>query len=49
MGAPYMKFYGRAAEIVMKGGYRRQVSLSHEKDMAIAIVLLEKSKNIVNL
>ena len=49
MGAPYMKFYGKAAEIMLKGGYKRQVSLSHEKDVAIAIVLLEKSKNIVNL
>jgi len=49
MGAPFFNFYGRAAEIVFSGGYTAQVSLSHEKDTAIAIVLLEKSKNLINL
>ena len=49
LGAPYFKFYGKAAEIVMAGGYRAQVSLSHEGDTAIAMVLLEKGLNIINL
>ncbi len=49
MGAPYFNFYGKAAEIIFKGGCTAQVSLSHEKDMAIAIVLLEKGKNLKNL
>ncbi len=49
MGAPFFNFYGRAAEIILEGGYNAQVSLSHEKDMAIAIVLMEKSKNLINL
>lgn len=48
-GAPYFNFYGKAAEIIFNGGYTAQVSLSHEKDMAIAIVLLEKGKNLKNL
>lgn len=49
LGAPYFNFYGKAAEIVMAGGYRAQVSLSHEGDTAIAMVLLEKGLNIINL
>ena len=49
LGAPYFNFYGKAAEIVMAGGYKAKVSLSHEGDSAIAMVLLEKSVNIVNL
>ena len=49
LGAPYFNFYGKAAEIVMAGGYKAKVSLSHEGDNAIAMVLLEKSVNIVNL
>ena len=44
LGAPYFTFYGSAADIVLAGGYRRQVSLSHEGDTAIAFVLLEKSE-----
>ncbi len=49
LGAPYFNFYGKAAEIVALGGYSAQVSLSHERDTAIAMVLLEKTKNIINL
>ena len=49
LGAPYFNFYGKAAEIVFKYDYRASVSLSHEEDKAIAMVLLEKGKNIVNL
>ena len=49
LGAPYFNFYGKAAEIVFKCDYRASVSLSHEEDKAIAMVLLEKGKNIVNL
>jgi phosphopantetheinyl transferase (holo-ACP synthase) len=41
--------YGKAADIVFKCDYRASVSLSHEEDKAIAMVLLEKGKNIVNL
>ena len=41
-GAPYFNFYGKAAEIVSKAGYNAKVSLSHEGDNAIAMVLLEK-------
>lgn len=43
LGAPYMQFYGKAADIMLQGGYTAQVSLSHESDMAIATVLLEKT------
>lgn len=49
MGAPFFNFYGKAAEIMLAGGYNASVSLSHEQDLAIAIVLLEKSKNLVKL
>jgi len=49
MGAPYFVFSGRAAEIMLQGGYTAQVSLSHEGDNAIAMVLLEKGKQIINL
>ncbi len=49
LGAPYFNFYGKAAEIVLAGGYKAKVSLSHEGDMAIAMVLLEKTVNIINL
>lgn len=49
LGAPYFNFYGKAAEIMALGGYSAQVSLSHERDTAIAMVLLEKTKNIINL
>ena len=49
LGAPYFNFYGKAAEIVFKCDYKASVSLSHEEDKAIAMVLLEKGKNIVNL
>lgn len=42
MGAPFMKFYGAAADIVLKNGYTPRVSLSHERDTAIAVVLLQK-------
>ena len=49
LGAPYFNFYGKAAEIIAKGGYNAQVSLSHEGDSAIAMVLLEKQKNLINL
>ncbi|MBR5520364.1 MAG: holo-ACP synthase [Oscillospiraceae bacterium] len=49
MGAPYFNFYGRAAEIMLAGGYTARVSLSHEKDTAIAMVILEKGINIKKL
>ena len=49
LGAPYFNFYGKAADTVLKNGYEAKVSLSHEGDSAIAFVLLEKKKNIVNL
>ncbi len=42
LGAPYFNFYGRAAQIMAQHGYSAQVSLSHEGDTAIAMVLLEK-------
>ena len=47
LGCPYFNFYGKAAEIMH--GYSAQVSLSHEKDTAIAMVILEKKINIINL
>ena len=46
MGAPYFNFYGRAAEIMLKNGCNAQVSLSHEQDNAIAVVLLEETKKL---
>ena len=49
LGAPYFNFYGKAAAIVAEKGYTAQVSLSHDDDMAIAMVLLEKSKNFIKL
>lgn len=42
LGAPYFNFYGKAADIVSSNGYTAKVSLSHEGDNAIAMVLLEK-------
>lgn len=42
MGAPYFNFYGRAAQLMAEKGYSAQLSLSHEGDTAIAMVLLEK-------
>ncbi len=44
LGAPYMRFYGSAAQLVAENGYTARVSLSHEGDMAIATVLLERTK-----
>ncbi len=41
MGAPYFNFYGKAADIVLKAGATFEISLSHEKDTAIAMVLRE--------
>ena len=49
LGAPYFCFYGNAADIVLKNCYDAKVSLSHEGDSAIAFVLREKKKNMVNL
>lgn len=48
-GQPYFAFSGRALDIILKGGYTAKVSLSHEGDLAMATVLLEKSKNIINI
>ncbi len=42
LGAPYFSFYGRAAQLMAENGYSAQLSLSHEGDTAIAMVLLEK-------
>ena len=47
LGKPYFSFYGKAAEIMV--GFSAQVSLSHEGDTAIAMVLLERDKTIINL
>lgn len=44
LGAPYFSFYGRAAQLMAEKGYSAQLSLSHEGDTAIAMVLLEKCK-----
>ena len=49
LGAPYFNFYGKAAEIVSANGYKAKVSLSHEGDSAIAMVLLEKTASIIDL
>ncbi len=49
MGAPYFVFSGKALEIVLSGRYTAQVSLSHEGDTAIAMVLLEKGMGIKKL
>ena len=49
LGAPYFNFYGKAAEIVSVNGYKAKVSLSHEGDSAIAMVLLEKTARIIDL
>ena len=47
LGKPYFNFYGKAAEIMM--GCSADVSLSHEGDSAIAMVIMEKDKTIINL
>ena len=49
LGAPYFNFYGKAAEIVKAGSYKAKVSLSHEGDNAIAMVLLEKTARVIDL
>ena len=49
LGTPYFNFYGKAAEIVSANGYKAKVSLSHEGDTAIAMVLLEETTRIINL
>ena len=49
LGTPYFNFYGKAAEIVSANGYKAKVSLSHEGDSAIAMVLLEETTRIINL
>ena len=41
-GKPYFEFCGKALEIVQQKGLTCQVSLSHEKDTAIAFVVLEQ-------
>lgn len=43
-GQPYFKFSGKALDIVLKGGYIPQLSLSHEGDLAIATVILQTEK-----
>ena len=48
-GAPYFNFYGRAAQIVFEKGYRFQLSLSHEGDTAIAMVLAERDESAANI
>lgn len=48
-GMPYFEFTGRAAQIVLTEGYRTQVSLSHEGDSAVAVVLLEKGFTVRKL
>jgi len=48
-GAPYFNFYGRAAQIVLEKGYRFQLSLSHEGDTAIAMVLAERDESAANM
>ncbi|MBQ3008055.1 MAG: holo-ACP synthase [Oscillospiraceae bacterium] len=49
LGAPYFVFSGKAAQIVAENGYSPQVSISHEGDLAIAIVLLAKTKILKKL
>ena len=44
LGAPYFVFGGRAKEIVEKKNLDCKVSLSHEKDKAIAFVVIEVKK-----
>lgn len=42
LGAPYFEFSGRAEQIVESRNLECKVSLSHEKDKAIAFVVLEE-------
>ncbi|MBE6894864.1 MAG: holo-[acyl-carrier-protein] synthase [Ruminococcaceae bacterium] len=44
LGAPYFKFDGRAKQIVEKNSLDCKVSLSHEKDKAIAFVVVEEKR-----
>ncbi|MBR2028035.1 MAG: holo-ACP synthase [Oscillospiraceae bacterium] len=41
LGAPYFKFGGRAQQIVESKKLECKVSLSHEKDKAVAFVVIE--------
>ena len=42
LGAPYFEFSGRAKQIVESKNLECKVSLSHEKDKAIAFVVVEE-------
>ena len=43
LGKPHLRLYGKAEELVKKEGITKMhVSLSHIKEMATAIVILEK-------
>ena len=42
LGAPYFEFSGRAEQIVKSRNLECKVSLSHEKDKAIAFVVVEE-------
>ena len=42
LGAPYFEFCGRAKELVESKKLNCKVSLSHEKDKAIAFVVIEQ-------
>ena len=42
LGAPYFVFSGRAAELVNSKNLQFKVSLSHEKDTAIAFVVAQQ-------
>lgn len=43
-GKPYFEFSGKAADIMLKGGLQADVSLSHEGDTAIAMVIIYKNQ-----
>ncbi len=46
-GMPYFNFYGKLQEIILENGYEAAVSLSHEGDMAFAVVLLQEAGPVV--
>lgn len=44
LGAPYFQFSGRAKQIVEEKNLECRVSLSHEKDKAVAFVVIEEKR-----
>lgn len=49
LGKPYFAFSGNALQLMQKNRLQAQVSLSHEKDFAIAFVVIHKANGLIDL